>query len=133
MEIVNRLDFWLAVFTFAALFWYMGGDRLRPIVAPLVQLVRAAAGAAAQRTEIIAEKAEIVSEAVSGIATPEIDYEMIAIEAIAKLIAADLIKETAALTTVFSVKPGSSKDYKRVQSKLREAMQKSDTPTAKTA
>ena len=38
-----------------------------------------------------------------------------------KLINAGLITETAALQTVFGVKAGSSKDYKRVHEKLKIA------------
>jgi hypothetical protein len=62
-----------------------------------------------------------VSETVSGIATLENDAEMIALRTIAKLIAADLITETVALSTVFAVKAGSSRRYKEVQRKLKIA------------
>jgi hypothetical protein len=75
----------------------------------------------ARPAETVAKPAASVSSPVSRIATPESDPEMIALRALAKLIAADLITETAALQTVFDVKAGSSKRYKEVQAKLKAA------------
>jgi len=126
LELVSHADFWLAVVTIGSLIFYLGGDLLRPIAARVGQLRAAMPRAATPRTEIAAKEDESVSEDVSGIETPESDPEMIAIRAIAKLIAADLVKETPALEQAFGVKAGSGKDYKRVQKKLKEAMQEKD-------
>jgi len=62
-----------------------------------------------------------ISTAVSGVATPNDETEMIAFRVLAKLIAADLVTETAALQAVFDVRAGSSKRYKEVQAKLKAA------------
>ena len=91
-------------------------DARRPGRAPTAQPRRLPALA-----ETPAKSPAMVSTGVSGVATPTNDAEMVALEAIAKLIAAELITETVALTTVFAVKAGSSKRYKEVQAKLKIA------------
>jgi len=63
----------------------------------------------------------MISSDVSGFTMPENDAEMIALQAISKLIAAGQITETVALSTVFGVKPGKGKDYVRVHAKLKIA------------
>lgn len=83
--------------------------------APAHRLKRRPAG------ETPAKSVEAVSSTVSGFVMPDNDAEMVAIRAIAKLIQADHITETVALSTVFGVKPGSSKRYKEVQAKLKTA------------
>jgi hypothetical protein len=72
--------------------------------------------------ETPAKQAEAVSIAVSSIAAPENDIEMIAFRALAKLIRAGAVNETIAIETVFDVKAGSSKAYKAAQSKLKKAL-----------
>ncbi len=73
------------------------------------------------RGEMGSKWGESISGKVSGTALPDNDAEMVALRALVKLINAGLITETAALQTVFGVKAGSSKDYKRVQEKLKIA------------
>lgn len=74
-----------------------------------------------RQREIAVKPAAIISAPVSSVATPNIDAETVAIQTIAKLIAAGKITETAALETVFNVKAGSSRRYKEVQAKLKTA------------
>lgn len=85
---------------------------------PELRVVR---GGTSARRETRAKRAEAVSGAVSGIAKPQSDPEMIALLTIAKLVAHDLVTETKALETVFSVRAGSSKEYKRVQARFKIA------------
>jgi len=73
--------------------------------------------------ETPAKPAAIISEPISAVTTPKNDAETIAIMTIAKLIAAGQVGETAALQTVFAVKPGSSRRYKEVQRKLKIAQE----------
>jgi hypothetical protein len=70
------------------------------------------------------KQVESVSAPVSPIAITDNDAEMVAYIAIATLIEAQLITETAALTTVFNVRPGSSKAYQESRAKLKHAQQK---------
>lgn len=72
--------------------------------------------------ETPAKQAELVSTAISVIAAPENDIEMIAFRALAKLVRAGMVNETVAIETVFDVKAGSSKAYKAAQSKLKKAL-----------
>lgn len=74
--------------------------------------------------------AATVSPAVSGVATPDNDAEMVALRAVAMLIQAGMITETAALETVFAVRAGSSKAYKNVQAKLKQAQSELDRTSA---
>jgi hypothetical protein len=74
--------------------------------------------------------AATVSPAVSGIATPDNDAEMVALRAVAVLIQANMITETAALETLFCVKPGSSKRYKAIHAKLKQAQSELDRTSA---
>jgi hypothetical protein len=67
---------------------------------------------------------------VSGIATPNDDPEMVAFRVLAKLIAARLVTETAALETAFDVRAGSSKAYKTVQAKLKAAQVEAESSSA---
>jgi hypothetical protein len=71
--------------------------------------------------EIEPKRPATISVPVSGVATPNDDAEMVALRAIAKLIAANLVTETVALQTVFAVKAGSSKRYQDVKTKLKTA------------
>lgn len=75
----------------------------------------------AHKPETVAKRAATVSAPVSGVAIANNDAEMIALRALAKLIRAEMITETAALETVFAVRAGSSKAYKNVQAKLKQA------------
>lgn len=72
-------------------------------------------------SETAQKREAMISADVSGFTMPENDAEMIALRTIAKLVKADLVKETVALSTVFAVKPGSSKRYREVQEKLKIA------------
>jgi hypothetical protein len=81
----------------------------------------------APRVETPAKQAEAVSYAVSSIAAPENDIEMIAFRALAKLVRAGMVNETVAIETVFDVKAGSSKAYKAAQSKLKQALVELDS------
>lgn len=72
--------------------------------------------------ETPAKSAAIVSQAVSVIAAPENDVEMIAFRALAKLIRAGVVGETVAIETAFDVKAGNGKAYKAAQSKLKQAL-----------
>lgn len=83
--------------------------------APAHRPARRAAG------ETPAKSDATVSAPVSGYVMQDNDAEMVAIRALAKLIQAELITETMALSTVFNVKPGSSKRYKEVHEKLKTA------------
>lgn len=74
------------------------------------------------RTEIEAKPSEVVSNAISVIAAPENDIEMIAFRALAKLIRAGAVNETVAIETVFDVRAGSSKAYRAAQAKLKIAL-----------
>lgn len=80
--------------------------------------------------ETAPKPAETVSPAVSGIATPDNDAEMVALRAVAVLIKANMITETAALETLFCVKPGSSKRYKAIHAKLKQAQSELDRTSA---
>ena len=125
MGLVDHLDFWLAIITLGALAYYVLGDLIRPIVRPIASLLAAAGRLAPAPTVPPAERDpqpdEDISPGVSGTTTPQTDDEMIAIRALVKLVDAGLVTETAALTTVFGVKAGSSKRYKEVQAKLKVA------------
>ncbi len=68
-----------------------------------------------------AKQQETISAPISGISLQENDAEMVAFLAIAKLIQANMITETAALQTVFNVKPGSSRAYQDARTKLKQA------------
>ena len=93
----------------------------RPATRPRVRAGPLRISGPTRRPETEQKPHTIVSSPVSGVATPNDDPEMIAVRALAKLIAAQLVTETAALETVFSVKAGSSKAYKSVQAKLKAA------------
>lgn len=82
----------------------------------------AAARPRAPASETVAKPAEVVSNAVSVIAAPENDIEMIAFRALAKLVRAGAVNETVAIETAFDVKAGSSKAYKAAQTKLKIAL-----------
>ena len=73
------------------------------------------------------KQAEVVSNAVSVIAAPENDIEMIAFRALAKLIRAGAVNETVAIETVFDVKAGSSKAYKMCHANLKRALAELDS------
>jgi hypothetical protein len=75
-----------------------------------------------RQAETPVKQAEAISNAVSVIAAPENDIEMIAFRALAKLVRAGKVNETVAIETVFDVKAGSSKAYKAAQSKLKQAL-----------
>lgn len=83
---------------------------------PALRVVR---GSSSARPETTPKQHETVSTGVSGVATSQEDPETIALRTIAKLVAEDLLTETKALETVFNVKAGSSKEYKRVHAKLK--------------
>lgn len=80
-----------------------------------------------RQVETPAKPAEVVSNAISVIAAPENDIEMIAFRALAKLIRAGAVNETVAIETVFDVKAGSSKAYKAAQSNLKKALNDLDS------
>lgn len=80
-----------------------------------------------RKVETPAKQAEAVSNAVSVIAAPENDIEMIAFRALAKLIRAGAVNETIAIETVFDVKAGSSKAYKACQANLKRALAELDS------
>jgi len=80
-----------------------------------------------RQVETPVKQAEVVSNAVSVIAAPENDIEMIAFRALAKLVRAGMVNETVAIETVFDVKAGSSKAYKAAQSKLKQALVELDS------
>ena len=80
-----------------------------------------------RQVETPAKPAEAVSNAVSVIAAPENDIEMIAFRALAKLVRAKVCTETEALEHAFDVSAGSSKAYKAVQSKLKIALAEIDS------
>lgn len=82
---------------------------------------------APRAAETGAKQAAIVSHAVSSIAAPENDIEMIAFRALAKLVRAGMVNETVAIETVFDVKAGSSKAYKAAQSRLKQALVELDS------
>jgi hypothetical protein len=82
---------------------------------------------APRQAETPAKPAEVVSTAISVIAAPENDIEMIAFRALAKLIRAGAVNETVAIETVFDVKAGSSKAYKTAQSNLKKALNDLDS------
>lgn len=90
---------------------------------PALRVVR---GGTSARRETTPKRAEAVSTAVSGIATPQSDPEMVALRVIAKLVADDLVTETKALESAFGVRAGSSKEYKRVQAKFKIAQAELD-------
>jgi len=80
-----------------------------------------------QRSETVAKPAKIVSSAISVIAAPENDIEMIAFRALAKLIRAGAVNETVAIETAFDVHAGSSKAYKAAQAKMKRALAELDS------
>lgn len=80
--------------------------------------------------EMEPKPAATVSNGVSGIATPNNDAEMVALRAVAVLIQANMITETAALETLFCVKAGSSKRYKAIHAKLKQAQSELDRTNA---
>ena len=82
----------------------------------------AAARPRASQSETVAKPSEVVSNAISVIAAPENDIEMIAFRALAKLVRAGAVNETVAIETAFDVKAGSSKAYKAAQAKLKIAL-----------
>jgi len=84
---------------------------------------------APRQVETPAKPAEVVSNAISVIAAPENDIEMIAFRALAKLVRAGDVTETTALEHAFDVSAGSSKAYKAVQAKLKIALAELDSPT----
>lgn len=89
----------------------------------------AATRARAPQSETVAKPSEVVSKAISVIAAPENDIEMIAFRALAKLVRAKVCTETEALEHAFDVSAGSSKAYKAVQAKLKTALADLDSPT----
>jgi len=95
--------------------------RLGPTRAPRKTPARSRPPAVAA-AETPAKQLAMVSSDVSGATMPDSDPEMVSIRTIAKLVAADLTKETSALETVFEVKAGGGKRYKEVQAKLKEVL-----------
>lgn len=92
---------------------------------------RAAPAPARQRLVLVETKAKpaaTISAPISATPMQDNDAEMVALRALAKLIAADLVTETAALQTVFAVRAGSSKRYKEVQAKLKIAQAELESP-----
>lgn len=87
----------------------------------------AAARSSAPRSETVAKPAAIVSTAISVIAAPENDIEMIAFRALAKLIRGGVVGETIAIETAFDVKAGNGKAYKAAQAKLKTALAELDS------
>ena len=83
------------------------------------QLRRPPAG---RPSETPAKPAEAISVPISPIATPESDPEMIAFQALAKLVRAGVVTETIALEHAFGVRAGSSKAYTTVRAKLKVAL-----------
>lgn len=75
-----------------------------------------------RQVETAPKQAEVVSNAISVIAAPENDIEMIAFRALAKLVRAGDVTETTALEHAFDVNAGSSKAYKAAQKKLKIAL-----------
>lgn len=82
---------------------------------------------APRQVETPAKPAEAVSCAVSVIAAPENDIEMIAFRALAKLVRAGVVTETLAIEHAFDVKAGSSKAYKAAQVSLKKALSDLDS------
>lgn len=82
---------------------------------------------APRQVETPAKPAEVVSNAISVIAAPDNDIEMIAFRALAKLIRAGAVNETIAIETVFDVKAGSSKAYKACHANLKRALDDLDS------
>lgn len=82
---------------------------------------------APRQAETPAKPAEVVSSAISVIAAPENDIEMIAFRALAKLVRAGAVNETIAIETVFDVHAGSSKAYKAAQANLKKALNDLDS------
>jgi hypothetical protein len=80
-----------------------------------------------RQVETPAKQAEAVSIAVSSIAAPENDIEMIAFRALAKLVRAGVVGETVAIETAFDVKAGNGKNYKAAQSNLKRALAELDS------
>lgn len=104
----------------------------RPATRPRVRVARMR-GPPARRPETVPEKPATVSTQVSGVAMQNGDPEMIAFHVLAKLIAARLVTETAALETAFDVRAGSSKAYRAVQAKLKAAQVELESTVQPTA
>ncbi len=94
--------------------------RRRPTRSP-ASAASSASSAPAALPKPAPKQQEIISPPVSASTIAENDAEMLAFLAIAKLIQANMITETAALQTVFNVKPGSSRAYQDARTKLKQA------------
>lgn len=81
----------------------------------------------APRTETPVKRVAMVSPPISAIATLDLDTEMIAFRAIAKLVRAGVITETLAIEHTFDVKAGSSKAYKACHANLKRALAELDS------
>lgn len=82
---------------------------------------------APRQAETPAKPVEVVSNAISVIAAPENDIEMIAFRALAKLVRAGVVGETVAIETAFDVKAGNGKNYKAAQLNLKRALAELDS------
>jgi len=96
---------------------------------PRRSTARRPAAARPRQVETPAKPAEVVSNAISVIAAPDNDIEMIAFRALAKLVRAGVVGETVAIETAFDVKAGNGKSYKAAQSNLKRALAELDSLT----
>lgn len=120
MAWLKSLDSWLAIFAIlAAIYFLVWKDRIQPILSHLLPSRPAAWPTPLAETEPKID--ETISDSVSSIETPENDAEMVSILTILKLVEADLVTETAAITTVFGVKAGGGKEYKRIAARVKAA------------
>lgn len=150
---LERLDFWLAIFTLGALVWFelRLGRFVGPIVRGIASVAEPAAKEIKQRTgrrlpttvrlksrpirdddgrfngSLPAETNRNEDEdhfgVVSVIATPEDDTEMVAFRFLARLVKAGHVTETQALESACNVKAGSSKAYQEARAKLKKALE----------
>lgn len=154
---LERLDFWLMIFTLGALAWFelRLGRFVGPIVRGVVGIARPAAEEAVEQVkrrtsrrlpttvrlksrpirgdggrfdgslpaETERNEDEYHFDAVSVIATPEDDNEMVAFRFLARMVKAGHATETQALESACGVKAGSSKAYQEARAKLKKALE----------
>lgn len=124
MAWLNSLDTWLAFLAvFSAVYFLLWKDRLEPMLRHLLPSRPVESARSPAETEPKTD--EIISDEISGIETPDIDAEMISISTILKLVSHQLVTETDAMRAVFGVRPGGSKEYKRLAAKLKAAKNQS--------
>lgn len=128
MAWLKSLDSWLAIFAIlAAIYFLVWKDRIQPILSHLLPSRPAESARPTAETEPKTD--ETISDEISSIETPDIDPEMISISTILKLVSHQLVTETDAMRAVFDVRPGGSKEYKRLAAKLKAAKnQSADSP-----